>query len=61
MLGTSYRHLNRVIQQFFQEGLIERYKGFILVEHMQPWYWFSGMIGVGVVVCLVQGSGNLDG
>ncbi|KZE41902.1 hypothetical protein AV540_02475 [Brevibacillus parabrevis] len=24
-------------------------------HHMQPWYWFSGMIGVGVVICLVQG------
>jgi len=22
---------------------------------MQPWYWFSGLIGVGVVLCLVQG------
>ncbi|MBY0088265.1 DMT family transporter [Brevibacillus sp. M2.1A] len=22
---------------------------------MQTWYWFSGMIGVGVVFCLVQG------
>lgn len=22
---------------------------------MQPWYWFSGLIGVGVVTCLVQG------
>ncbi len=24
-------------------------------RNMQPWYWFSGLIGVGVVTCLVQG------
>jgi len=24
-------------------------------SQMQLWYWFSGMIGVGVVICLVQG------
>ncbi|MDF2910343.1 MAG: rane protein, partial [Sporolactobacillus laevolacticus] len=23
--------------------------------NMEPWYWFSGLIGVGVVVCLVNG------
>jgi CRP-like cAMP-binding protein len=32
LIGTSYRHLNRVIQQFCTEGLIERNKGFILVK-----------------------------
>lgn len=32
LIGTSYRHLNRVIQQFCAEGLIERSKGFILVK-----------------------------
>lgn len=32
LIGTSYRHLNRVIQQFCAEGLIERNKGFILVK-----------------------------
>lgn len=26
------------------------------LQHMQPWYWFSGMIGVGVVICLVQAT-----
>ncbi|GGO01657.1 DMT family transporter [Saccharibacillus kuerlensis] len=25
------------------------------LQHMQPWYWFSGLIGVGVVICLVLG------
>ncbi|MGG3468663.1 cyclic nucleotide-binding domain-containing protein [Neobacillus pocheonensis] len=31
-IGTSYRHLNRVIGQFCTNGLIERNKGFILVK-----------------------------
>jgi bacterial/archaeal transporter family-2 protein len=25
------------------------------LQHMKPWYWGSGIIGVGVVTCLVQG------
>ncbi|WP_232698664.1 Crp/Fnr family transcriptional regulator [Brevibacillus daliensis] len=32
LIGTSYRHLNRVIKKFCTEGLIERNKGFILVK-----------------------------
>ncbi|MNI41483.1 Regulatory protein YeiL [compost metagenome] len=32
LIGTSYRHLNRVLQQLGTEGLIERYKGSILVK-----------------------------
>ena len=32
-IGTSYRHLNRVIGQFCTEGLIERSKGSILVKN----------------------------
>jgi CRP-like cAMP-binding protein len=32
LIGTSYRHLNRVITQFCNEGLIERNNGFILVK-----------------------------
>jgi CRP-like cAMP-binding protein len=32
LIGTSYRHLNRVILQFCKEGLIERQKGFVLVK-----------------------------
>lgn len=35
LIGTSYRHLNRVIQQFCREGLIERNKGFILVKNKE--------------------------
>jgi bacterial/archaeal transporter family-2 protein len=29
------------------------------LQNMQTWYWFSGMLGVGVVVCLVQGIKRL--
>lgn len=32
LLGTSYRHLNRVIQKFSREGLIVRRKGSILIK-----------------------------
>lgn len=32
LIGTSYRHVNRVIQKFLAEGLIERKKGSILVK-----------------------------
>jgi CRP-like cAMP-binding protein len=32
LIGTSYRHLNRVITQLCEEGLIERNKGSILVK-----------------------------
>lgn len=32
LIGTSYRHLNRVIQRFCKEGLIERVEGCILVK-----------------------------
>ncbi|MEK4978201.1 Crp/Fnr family transcriptional regulator [Bacillus sp. FSL K6-6540] len=32
LLGTSYRHLNRVIQKFSHEGLIVRRKGSILIK-----------------------------
>ncbi|NRD76910.1 helix-turn-helix domain-containing protein [Bacillus sp. BRMEA1] len=32
LIGTSHRHLNRVIGQFCTQGLIERHKGYILVK-----------------------------
>ncbi|WP_025848091.1 Crp/Fnr family transcriptional regulator [Paenibacillus ehimensis] len=31
-IGTSYRHLNRVIRQFCIQGLVERHKGIIVVK-----------------------------
>lgn len=36
-------------------GLLLEGKQLFDLENMQPWYWFSGCIGVGVVTCLVQG------
>lgn len=38
--------------------LVEGRQTFTL-QHMQPWYWISGVIGVGVVLCLVQGVKRL--
>lgn len=35
LIGTSYRHLNRVIGQLCEEGLLERKKGVILVIDKQ--------------------------
>jgi transporter family-2 protein len=29
------------------------------LKHMEPWYWISGLIGIGVVLCLVQGTKRL--
>ncbi|MCI3919559.1 DMT family transporter [Paenibacillus sp. TRM 82003] len=36
-------------------GLLFEGAGLFRVSSMQPWFWFSGLIGVGVVTCLVQG------
>ncbi|WP_422656954.1 DMT family transporter [Paenibacillus sp. EC2-1] len=36
--------------------LVEGKNTFSILHQMQPWYWFSGLIGVGVVICLVQGT-----
>ncbi|AJY73790.1 DMT family transporter [Paenibacillus beijingensis] len=36
-------------------GLIFEGNHLFTLQHMQPWYWISGLIGVGVVTCLVQG------
>jgi len=32
LIGTSYRHINRIIQKFLADGLIKRQKGSILVK-----------------------------
>ncbi|WP_342566159.1 DMT family transporter [Paenibacillus sp. FSL R7-0345] len=37
-------------------GLITQGTGMFTLQHMQSWYWFSGVIGVGVVICLVQAT-----
>jgi bacterial/archaeal transporter family-2 protein len=36
-------------------GLIFEGLGLFHFSNMKSWYWFSGLIGVGVVVCLVNG------
>jgi transporter family-2 protein len=36
-------------------GLIFEGKHIFTLQNMKTWYWFSGLIGVGVVICLVQG------
>ncbi|MBT2681738.1 cyclic nucleotide-binding domain-containing protein [Bacillus sp. ISL-35] len=35
LIGTSYRHLNRVIKQFCAAGLVERNKGTILIKDLE--------------------------
>lgn len=40
-------------------SLIFEGKNTFTLQHIQLWYWFSGMIGVGVVFCLVQGMRRL--
>ncbi len=37
-------------------GLLFEGKQMFTLQNMQPWYWISGLIGVGVVICLVQGT-----
>lgn len=36
-------------------GLLFEGKHLFILQNMKPWYWFSGIIGVGVVTCLVNG------
>lgn len=40
-------------------GLIFEGKHMFELDNMQLWYWFSGLIGVGVVICMVQGMKSL--
>lgn len=40
-------------------GLFVEGKNMFNLQNMQLWYWFSGLIGVGVVVCMVQGIKRL--
>lgn len=39
----------------FVLGIVFEGQKMLALQHMQPWYWISGMIGVGVVICLVRG------
>lgn len=40
-------------------GLAFEGKHLFDLQNMQIWYWFSGLIGVGVVSCIVQGMRRL--
>ena len=40
-------------------GLIFEGKYLFILENMKPWYWGAGIIGVGVVTCVVQGIRHL--
>jgi len=40
-------------------GLLFEGAALFNLEGMRTWHWFSGLIGVGVVVCLVQGLRRL--
>ncbi|WP_339162304.1 DMT family transporter [Bacillus sp. FSL M8-0277] len=40
-------------------GLLLEGTGMFRLRHMEAWYWISGAIGVGVVICLVQGIKRL--
>jgi transporter family-2 protein len=40
-------------------GLIFEGKQLFVLGNMEPWYWVSGLIGVGVVTCLVHGMKRL--
>ncbi|MGG3562143.1 cyclic nucleotide-binding domain-containing protein [Neobacillus rhizosphaerae] len=42
LIGTSYRHLNRVIAQLCEDGLIERNKGLILVKDRERLRMLAG-------------------
>lgn len=35
-------------------GLIFEGKHLFTLQNMKPWYWISGLIGVGVVICMVK-------
>lgn len=39
----------------FSIGLIIEGKQLFGMSHMRTWFWFSGLLGVGVVTCLMQG------
>jgi bacterial/archaeal transporter family-2 protein len=39
----------------FLMGLLFEGRQLFAAKPMEPWFWFSGLIGVGVVTCLVQG------
>ncbi|MGZ7441285.1 DMT family transporter [Paenibacillus sp. TH7-28] len=43
----------------FVIGFLLEGKNMFALHDMQPWFYFSGLIGVGVVTCMVQGVKRL--
>ena len=39
----------------FTIGFLFEGKQLFLLQNMKTWYWFSGLIGIGVITCVVQG------
>ncbi|MBH5319476.1 DMT family transporter [Paenibacillus sp. GSMTC-2017] len=39
----------------FGMGVLFEGAGFFSFGPMEPWFWFSGLIGIGVVTCVVNG------
>jgi bacterial/archaeal transporter family-2 protein len=39
----------------FTIGFLFEGKQLFILQNMKTWYWFSGLIGIGVVTCVVQG------
>lgn len=42
LIGTSYRHLNRVLQKFCSDGLVERRRGSMIVKNRKGLYMVAG-------------------
>jgi CRP-like cAMP-binding protein len=42
LIGTSYRHLNRIIRQFCSDGLVERSKGYIVIKDREALKTLAG-------------------
>ncbi|WNC16789.1 DMT family transporter [Brevibacillus brevis] len=40
-------------------GMLFEGKQMFSAAHMQPWFWFSGLLGVGVVTCVVKAIRSL--
>lgn len=40
-------------------GLLMEGKSMFALSDARPWYWFSGLLGIGVVTCTVQGIRRL--
>jgi len=38
-------------------GLVAEGRSLFDLANMRPWFWFSGVLGVGVVACLTRGIG----